>query len=186
MKGRLVAVLCGAMVLGAAAPAPAPALSASVLDDYLSITAAPGEKNILTVLAAEQGGVTSFVIVESGTGTTQAGPGCTKSVRVLRCDVAYVYPSLALTLGDKADTAAISGQFEYWDVSGDSGNDRVDLSQAPASNPWAGGGWISGGDGRDHLDTRNNTPDRVDCGAGADIARADGFDMLTSCRTRRL
>lgn len=185
MKARLVGVLCGAMVLGAAAPAHA--LSASAESEYLSITAAPGEKNILTVLAAGQGGVSSsFVIVESGTGTTQAGPGCTKAVRVLLCDVASAYPSLTLSLGDKADTAAVSGQFEYWEVYGGSGNDRVDLSQAPASNPFLGGGWISGGDGRDHLDTRNNSPDIVDCGAGADIARADGFDRLTSCRTRRL
>jgi hypothetical protein len=185
MKARLVAVLCGAMVLGVAAPAHA--LSASAESEYLSITAAPGEKNILTVLAAGQGGVSSsFVIVESGTGTTQAGPGCTKAVRVLLCDVASAYPSLTLSLGDKADTAAVSGQFEYWEVYGGSGNDRVDLSQAPASNPFLGGGWISGGDGRDHLDTRNNSPDIVDCGAGADIARADGFDELTSCRTRRL
>ncbi|HEX8065792.1 MAG TPA: hypothetical protein VF520_04610 [Thermoleophilaceae bacterium] len=185
MKARLVAVLCGAMVLGVAAPAHA--LSASTAFEHLTIIAAPGEKNILTVLAAGQGGVSSsFVIVESGTGTTQAGPGCTKAVRVLRCDVASAYPFLTLSLGDKADTAAVSGQFEYWEVYGGSGNDRVDLSQAPASNPFVGGGWIGGGDGRDHLDTRNNSPDIVDCGAGADIARADGFDGLTSCRTRRL
>jgi hypothetical protein len=180
MTARLVAALCGAMVLGVAPPAHA--LSASAESEHLSITAAPGEKNILTVLAARQGGVnSSFVIVESGTGTAQAGPGCTKTLRVLLCDVASPYPSLTLSLGDEADTAAVSGRFEYWEVYGGSGNDRVDLSQAPASNPFLGGGWISGGDGGDHLDTRNNSPDIVDCGAGVDIARADGFDELTSC-----
>lgn len=185
MKGTIVAVLCGAMVLGVAAPAHA--LSASAESEYLTITAAPGEKNVLTVLASGQGGVSSsFVIVDSGTGTTQAGPGCTKAARVLLCDVASAYPSLTLSLGDKADTAVVSGQFGYWEVYGGSGADRIDLSHAPASNPFLGGGWISGGDGRDHLDTRNNSPDIVDCGAGADIARADGFDQLTSCRTRRL
>jgi hypothetical protein len=185
MKARLVAVLCGAIVLGVAAPAHA--LSASADWEYLTISAAPGEKNILTVAEAVQGGPSSsFVIVESGTGTTQAGPGCTKAGRVLTCDVGSAFPSLNLSLGDKADTAAVSGHFEYWEVYGGSGNDRIDLSQAPASNPWVPGGWIGGGDGRDHLDTRNNSSDIVDCGAGADIARADGFDRLTSCRTRRL
>jgi len=187
MNGRLVGVLCGAMVLGLGVAPPAHALSASADYDYLIITAGPGEKNILSVLAAGQGGVSSsFVIVESGTGTTGAGPGCTKVARVLHCDVASPYPQLILSLGDKADTAAVSGQFYYWEIYGGSGNDRINLSQASASNPFLGGGYTSAGDGRDHLGLRNNSFDKVDCGAGADVARADGFDELTSCRTPRL
>jgi hypothetical protein len=176
MKGKCVAVLCGAMVLGWAVPAHA--LRAYVNYDSLVVSAANGEKNNLTI-QPDPTGTSSFLITDIGNGA-QAGAGCVKTARVLRCTLSPDYPpSLSLSLGDQADTAKVEGGFYYSQVDGGGGNDNLDLRGA--STFGSGGSYVSGGWGADTIDTRNGTTDTVDCGTGPDTAKTDFFDYRTSC-----
>ncbi len=180
MRGRWVAVLCGAIVFGAAAPAHA--LTAYVNYDSLVISAWSGEKNILTVQPDPTGlSAASFLIIESGNANTQVGPGCVKTAgRVIRCSLDHDYPvaTLSLSLGNLADVATVSGGFYSQQVSAGYGNDRVDLSDAGS---FGFGNWLDAGPGNDDFDIRNGSYDTLDCGGGADTARADAFDSLYGC-----
>jgi hypothetical protein len=178
MKGKCVAVLCGAMVLGWAVPAHA--LRAYVNYDSLVVSAAAGEKNYVTIQRDPAGrGPAPFLIVESGIASVKAGPGCTAGVRVIRCTLGndYPTPSLSLSLRDGNDTASVSGGFYLSQVEAGNGNDRVDTTAS------GGFGWssVNGGAGRDNIDTRNGITDHVDCGSGADTIAADPFDDLYGC-----
>lgn len=63
-------------------------------------------------------------------------------------------------------------------IKGGPGNDR--LVSGPGRNRLRGGG------GNDRLGAVNGKRDRVDCGAGRDRARVDGFDLVRGCeRVRR-
>jgi Ca2+-binding RTX toxin-like protein len=143
------------------------------------VNAAKGEQNILAVQPDPSGPTqASFLIVESGTATTHAGPGCEKTLRVIRCALPYENPGvqLSLSLGNKHDYAVVAGtQLYYEQVDAGNGNDRVDLSRA------TGSGWIIGGPGNDQLNTRNGAWDTVDCGSGADALIADPFDVQYGC-----
>lgn len=179
MHSRLLAVVCGAMVLGGAAEAHA--LTAYVNYDSLVISAAPGEKNTLIVQPDSTGdGGAAFLVIESGIATTTAGPGCEKVARVIRCATSYDYPapSLSLGLGDGHDTAMVTGGFYYESVDAGAGNDRLDLSKAGS---FGYGAWITGGSGKDNINTENGSFDTVDCGLGADKVNADFMDELFSC-----
>jgi Ca2+-binding RTX toxin-like protein len=178
MYGRLLAVGCGAIVLGGAAPAHA--LTAHVDGNALVVSAATGEQNILAIQPDPAGPTAaSFVIVESGTSaTTHAGPGCEKTLRVIRCALPYENPGvwLSLSLGDRHDIAVVAGtQFYIEQVDAGSGNDRVDLSRV------TGDGYLIGGPGNDQLNTRNGVWDSIDCGSGDDTLIADPFDVRDSC-----
>ena len=178
MKGKWLGLLCGAIVLGAAAPAHA--LTAYVNYDSLVVYAAPGEKNFVTIQRDPAGeGPSPFLITESGIATVQAGEGCTATGPVIRCTLDYDYaiPSLSLGLYDGNDTAIVNSGFYLSSVDAGAGNDRVDTSGG------GGFGWssVNGGAGKDNIDTRNGVTDHVDCGAGADVIAADPFDELFAC-----
>jgi hypothetical protein len=178
MSSRWVAVICGAMVLGGAAPASA--LTAYVNYDSLVISAAAGEKNYLTIQHDPAGrGPSPFLIVESGLANVKAGPGCRALGRVIRCTLGedYATPSLSLSLRDGNDTATVDAGFYLSQVDAGAGDDRVDISGG------GGFGWssVNGGPGRDDLDTQNGVTEHVDCGSGADTIAADPFDELYGC-----
>jgi RTX calcium-binding nonapeptide repeat (4 copies) len=58
---------------------------------------------------------------------------------------------------------------------GDAGNDTLD--DAPRGGP-SGSDWFYGGAGSDDVFSRDRTRDYVDCGAGGDVAKVDGLDVV--------
>ncbi len=68
---------------------------------------------------------------------------------------------------------------------GGAGNDRL-MGGRGRDNITGGRGHdlIRGGGGRDLIRARDNTRDRVNCGAGLDSVKADGIDKLKGCERR--
>jgi Ca2+-binding RTX toxin-like protein len=58
-------------------------------------------------------------------------------------------------------------------LTGGDGNDRIDGGD--------GRNTYSGGDGNDAIDAANGSTERIRCGAGRDVVRADATDRLSGC-----
>src|SRR5688500_14073387 len=157
MRSRL-AVLCGVLVLGSAAPAHA--LTAPVVGDYLVVGAEPGEKNCVSIQPDPlnpYGG--KYLIAETGIAEVHAGRGCAETERVLRCvvELSHFEPSLRVSVDDGHDTVLVSGHFNYAGFDGGTRNDRLDLHDAGSYV----GSAVAGGDGRDNINTKNRSFDEV-------------------------
>ncbi len=185
MRTRLVVLICGALTLGAAAPAHA--LKAYIDSrpdpgdptDWLVVKARPGEKNFVVIDRDPFIHEFSVAVTELGVATTGAGPGCTKVARLIDCPHQSLV-QLEVSLGDGHDTALIYDNWNSRNIYAGGGNDRITyMDDAPYQ--WGPAQYVYAGPGRDNIDVRNNDVDIVDCGSGADVVEADPIDWLTGC-----
>src|SRR3712207_9465510 len=68
---------------------------------------------------------------------------------------------------------ALSGGLDADRLSGGAGDDKIDGGD--------GRNRYFGGSGRDVVDAANGSVERIDCGSGRDVVRADARDRLRGC-----
>ena len=191
-RTRIWGVAATVAALAVVAPASALAGTARLRDvadpdlgatQVLVYQADSGERNVVSAGVASR----SFTLSDAA-GVTP-GPGCVaQGATKVSCALASGKGAggVALTLGDRSDTAVSSGAEAL--VSGGRGNDRLTGSRRPDSllggsgndrlSGRGGQDELVGGSGNDRIRARDTFPDAVSCGPGRDRASLDALDYF--------
>jgi hypothetical protein len=150
---------------------PAPPDSRLDASGRFTFTAAPGERNTVTLRADG-----ADLLVSDVTAALQAGTGCQQEVMTVRCPLAAAFGGVA-DLGDGDDTMTVDSRFGGAGVSVDGGaGDDVLTGEGSGGDDFTGGPGgdvLIGGDGTDSFTDGDpddaQSPDRYEGGGGDDV-----------------
>ncbi|ADB52272.1 calcium-binding protein [Conexibacter woesei] len=150
-------VVAGAAQVGTTAPF-CPSPRGCVDLGSVSVVAAPGERNVVTV-TRELGGI--VVVHDDGAPLVSAGDCSQVDSHTVRCP----YPSVGILLGDGDDSALLATNAA---VDGGPGDDRLRAEREA--------GYVSfiGGEGNDVLDATDPNASTLDGGPGDDVLSGSG------------
>jgi hypothetical protein len=147
---------------------PARAATVTVDGSFLTIAAAPGEANRLTVIAGPPppAAAASFTVTDSGSPLT-AVSGCTQTDAGVTC-VTPVDAAIDVFAGDRDDSVTIGASGGVF-VDGGSGSDVIEVANAAGDSVWCSGGRDSVT--ADVLDSLDLGCERVDYGPAGSVGR---------------
>ncbi|HYF25559.1 MAG TPA: OmpA family protein [Baekduia sp.] len=177
---RLAVLIATATLSLAAAPAALADTAVMVSGGVMTITAAPGDANQLTLSAAG-----AAVHVEDAGATPVPGPDCAIAGAGVDCTGVT---AVAVDLGDGDDTLDASASPAPVTVDAGAGADTVTASAfADTITGGAGADDVTALAANDTLHLADAETDTADCGVGADDASdSDGADALTGCEESSL
>ena len=180
-QDRVLALALATLAALVTLASPAGAATVAVDGSFLSIAAAPGEANRLTVTAGPPppatagppppatgspppGAAASFTVTDSGAPLT-AGSGCSRTDTGVTC-VTPVDAAIDVLAGDGDDSVTIDPSAAFVDA------------PAGAVDGTSAGAFVDGGTGRDVIDVSNSVADSVWCSGGRDSVTAEVLDSL--------
>jgi Ca2+-binding RTX toxin-like protein len=151
--------------------APAPPDSRQDASGRFTFTAAPGERNTVTLRADG-----ADLLVSDVTAALQAGSGCQQEAMTVRCPLAATFGGVA-DLGDGDDTMTVDSRFGGASVSVDGGaGDDLLTGEGSGGDDFTGGpgaDMLIGGEGSDDFTDGDpddaQSPDRYEGGGGHDL-----------------